>query len=141
MKHPPMPLHSFADLLAAARAEPEPQCLLLVFTARELPPDAAPAHRERFARGEGGALVPVICVDKRPEEIVSFAALRAEAELTGKGWDILFIAALSGRGGRPPESDESVQSLRIMVQQIRDGRISNFLTVDRKGDLIELRAG
>lgn len=136
-----MPLHDFSDLLAAARAEPEPQCLLLVFAARELPHDAAPAHRERFERGEGGALVPVLCVDKRPGEIADFAALRAESERAGKPWDILFVGALAGHGGRPPDDDAADQALRDMVQQIRTGRISRYATLNQAGEFVQLRAG
>lgn len=135
-----MSLHTFADLLVAARAEAEPQRLLLVFAAAELPRDATPAEREHFERGEGGALAPVICVDKRPEEIADFAALSAESALTGQHWDILFVAALGGRGGHPPGSDEAVQPLRMMVEQIKGGRIARFLAVDRSGELVQLQA-
>ena len=67
-----MEITSFDDLLHAARAQPEPQRLLFVFAGVELPDDATPAQRERFAAGQGGALVPMMCVDKRPEEIASF---------------------------------------------------------------------
>ena len=132
-------MQNFADLLAAARAESEPQRLLLVFAAAELPRDATPAEREAFERGEGGALAPTVCVDKRPEEIADFAALMAESEHTGQRWDILFVAAMSGRGGHPPTSDEAVQPLRMMVEQIKGGRIGRFLAVDREGDLVSLQ--
>lgn len=135
-----MLLHSFADLLLAARAEPEPQRLLLVFTTRELPHEAAPAHRASFERGEGGALAPVVCVDKTPEEIADFAALRDEAAHTGKDWDILFVGALAGHNGKLPNEERTDQALRGMVQQIRSGRISSYLTVDRNGELVQLRA-
>ena len=64
-----MEITSFDDLLHAASAQPEPQRLLFVFAGVELPDDATPAQRERFAAGQGGALVPMMCVDKRPEEI------------------------------------------------------------------------
>lgn len=130
----------FSDLLAAARAEPEPQRLLLVFAAAELPRDATPAERAAFERGEGGALAPVLCVDKRPEEIADFAALCAESEHTAQRWDILFVAAMSGRGGHPPNSDEAVQPLRMMVEQIKGGQIARFLAVDRTGQLVQLQA-
>ena len=64
-----MDISSFDDLLQAARMQPEPQRLLFVFAAVELPDDATPAQRARFEAGQGGALVPLMCVDKRPEEI------------------------------------------------------------------------
>ena len=48
-----MPLHDFSDLLQAARQQPEPQRLLLVFAAAELPRDASDEEKARFERGEG----------------------------------------------------------------------------------------
>ncbi|CDS53277.1 FIG00933811: hypothetical protein [Polaromonas sp. CG9_12] len=74
-----MDISTFDDLLQAARAQPDPQRLLFVFAGVELPDDATPAQRERFEAGQGGALVPLMCVDKRPDELASFAALVEEA--------------------------------------------------------------
>ena len=73
-----MEIQHFDDLLAAARAQAQPQRLLMVFVATELPEDASAEQRARFAEGEGGALVPLMCVDKTPEELDSFATLLAE---------------------------------------------------------------
>ena len=70
-----MDISSFDDLLQAARMQPEPQRLLFVFAAVELPDDATPAQRARFEAGQGGALVPLMCVDKTPQELASFEAL------------------------------------------------------------------
>ncbi len=136
-----MRITNFSDLLTAARGQPEPQRLLLVFAAAELPHDATPAERAAFERGEGGALAPVLCVDKRPEEIESFDALCEESRRTGIGWDILFVGALSGRGGHAPNTDEAVQPLRMMVEAIKAGRVAQFLAVDRDGDLVRLERG
>ncbi len=133
-------MQNFTDLLAAARAEPEPQRLLLVFAAAELPRDATPAERAQFERGEGGALALVVCVDKLADEIADFSALCAESERTGQRWDIVFVAAMSGRGGHAPNADEAVQPLRMMVEQIKGGHIARFLAVDRAGELVRLQA-
>lgn len=135
-----MALATFADLLEAACNQPQPQRLLLVFATRELPEEAAPAHRASFERGEGGALVPALCVDKRPEEIGDFTGLKTEADRLGKPWDVLFVAALDGRYGLPADEAETDRALRKVVQQVRSGRISEFVTVDRHGDFIQLRA-
>lgn len=134
-------VQSFDELVQAALTQPEPQRLLLVFAAAELPADASSAQRAAFARGEGGALTPVLCVDKRPEEIAGFTELCAESRQTGIGWDILFVAALPGRAGFAPNPDEAVQPLTMMVEQIRTGRIANFLAVDRVGNLVNLLHG
>lgn len=134
-----MSLQTFDDLLLAARRQSEPQRLLLVFAEAGLPDAAAPAQREAFERGEGGALAPVVCVDKRPEEIAGFDGLCREAQDAGVAWDVMFVAALAGRGGHPPNDDEAVQPLRLMVEQIRDGRIERFLAVGRDGRLLRLQ--
>jgi hypothetical protein len=133
-----MTLRNFSDLLQAARQQPEPQRLLFVFATAELPPDATAEEKARFERGEGGALAPKVCVDKTPNEIESFAALSEESMRTGVGWDILFVAALPGRGGFAPNSDEAVQPLRMMVEAIKSGRIGEFLAVNRQGELLTL---
>src|SRR5690606_23265631 len=130
-----MTLRTFADLLAAASQQDEPQRLLLVFAAAELPRDATAAERAAFERGEGGALAPVLCVDKMPDEIADFTALCEESRNTGIDWQILFVGALPGRGGHPPNSDEAVQPLQMMVEQIKGGSIAQFLAVDRDGAL------
>lgn len=134
-----MKLDTFDDLLRVARTQPEPQRLLLVFAVAELPPDAGEAERLAFVRGEGGALAPVVCVDKRPEEITSFAALAEESRDTGVDWQLLFVAAMPGRGGHPPNGDEAVQPMRMMVEQIKGGQIARFLVADRNGDLVQLQ--
>jgi hypothetical protein len=133
-------MQNFDDLIQTALAQPEPQRLLLVFAAAELPGDATPQQRAAFERGEGGALGPVLCVDKRPEEIGSFADLAAESAHTGMDWHILFVGALSGRAGHAPNADEAVQPLRLMVDAIKSGRVAQFLAVNRQGELIQLQA-
>ncbi len=54
-----MDISTFDDLLAAARAQPQPQRLLFVFAAIELPDDAtppsAPAFEQRPGRRAGAA--------------------------------------------------------------------------------------
>ncbi len=134
-----MTLNDFSDLLQASRAQPEPQRLLLVFASAELPRDATAEEKQRFERGEGGALAPTLCVDKAPDEIRDFAALVEESRQTSIDWDILFVAAMSGRGGHAPNSDEAVQPMQLMVEAIKGGRIGEFLAVDRNGDLVELQ--
>lgn len=134
-------METFDDVLAAARSQPEPQRLLLVFTRAECLPDATPAERAAFERGEGGALAPAVCVDKLPGEIASFEALMAESKAVIDDWRILFVAAMDGRGGHAPNADEAAQPLRMMVEQIKSGRVARFLAVGRDGRLVSLGRG
>ncbi|MGZ5725101.1 MAG: ribonucleotide reductase subunit alpha, partial [Caldimonas sp.] len=102
-----MTISSFDELLQAARSQEQPQRLLFVFAAAELPEDATAAQRARFEVGHGGTLTPLMCVDKTPDELPSFAALVAEAREFGRPWDIVFVAALSGSAGRGPSSADT----------------------------------
>lgn len=133
-----MSLTHFTDLLAMAKQQAEPQRLLLVFSRAELPADADDEQKNAFARGEGGALAPVLCVDKRPEDIQNFEDLVTESALTGLEWDILFVAAMSGRAGVPPNEDEAVQPLTMMVEAVKGGRIGQFAAINRSGELVSL---
>lgn len=129
---------SYSDLLKAANAEAEPQRLLFVFCRAELPDDASAAEKAAFSKGEGGALTPVVCVDKSPDEINDFQALVEESRQTGQAWDVVFVAAMSGRGGMAPSSDEAQQPLTMMVESIRLGHIGNYLPFDRAGQTVAL---
>lgn len=131
-------ISSYTDLLKAAGAEPEPQRLLFVFCRAELPDDASEAEKAAFANGEGGALTPVVCVDKAPEEVSDFDALVEESRQTGQSWDVVFVAAMSGRGGMKPSSDEAQQPLTMMVESIRLGHLGNYLPLDRTGQSVSL---
>ena len=96
---------AFDQLLRGAAAQPEPQRLLFVFATAELPDDATPAQRERYAAGGGGTLAPVICVDKGLAELMSFDALVAESREADAPWHVVFAAGLSGRNGQSPSAE------------------------------------
>jgi hypothetical protein len=129
-----MEISSFEDLLRAARAQPEPQRLLFVFAKAELPDDSTPEQRACFQAGKGGALIPLMSVDKAPEELDTFAALAAESREFGQDWAIVFVAGLSGRGGRAPTSAEADQSLQRMIEAIKTGAFGSFVPFDRQGN-------
>ena len=131
-------ISSYSDLIQASHSQQEPQRLLFVFCRAELPDEASPEERAAFERGEGGALTPVICVDKTPEEAPDFGALQEESRATGQSWDVVFVAAMSGRGGTPPSTDEAQQPLTMMVESIRLGHINNYLPLDTQGNAVSL---
>ena len=100
-----MNISSFDDLLRAAREQSEPQRLLFVFANAVLPDDSTPEQRARFEAGQGGALAPLMSVDKTPEALGTLAELVEESRQFGHDWAIVFAASLSGRGGRAPTSN------------------------------------
>jgi len=133
-----MNISNFDDLLRAARAQPEPQRLLFVFAHGVLPDDSTPEQRARFEAGEGGALAPLMAVDKAPEELGTFAALVEESRQFGTDWAIVFVASLPGRAGRPPTSKDADQPLQRMIESIKAGAIGSYLPFDRRGEPVLL---
>ena len=131
-------ISNYSELIAATKQEHEPQRLLFVFCRAELPDDATADERAAFKRGDGGALTPVICVDKTPAEVADFSQLVEESHSTGENWDVVFVAAMSGRGGVPPSSDETQQPMTMMVESIRMGHVGNYLPVDVNGEAVSL---
>ena len=128
-----MQLNDFSDFLAAARAQDEPQQLLFVFAAAELPQTHSPGQKKRFDAGGGGALTPVMCVDKTPAELPSFAALAEESRRTGQPWDMVFVAALPGRDGQSPADNDVERALKMMIDAVHRGAIDRFAAFDRDG--------
>ena len=128
-----MTLSNFDDLLRSAREQALPQRLLFVFATAGISDDATPEQRERFLAGEGGTLTPLMCVDKAADELPSFEALLAESRRAGPAWDIVFVAALSGSGGRSPTTGDAEAPLQRMVEAIKAGRVSGYIPFDVRG--------
>ncbi len=134
-----MSISHFDDLIAAALAQPDAQRLLLVFASVALPANASAAQRAAFAAGHGGELTPVMCVDKAPQELGSFADLLREAQQFGHDWGIVFAAGMAGSGGAAPGSEEAEPYLQQMVESIKEGMIDNFIAFNRDGKAVALR--
>jgi hypothetical protein len=137
-----MNIEHFDDLLRAARAQPQPQCLLLVFVQVELPEDSSDAERADFEAGQGGALVPVMCVDLAPDRIAvltGFEQLRAEADGRGAGWEMVLAGAMGGQAGRAPDDAAVGSALDRLVQRVQMGDIDGLIPFNRKGEALELR--
>lgn len=133
-----MHIASFTDLIKAARAQPQPQRLLFAFARAELPDGAGSAEQAAFAERRGGALAPVMCVDKRTDEISSFGALLEESRHTGADWDIVFVTTLSGQGGVVPTPAAAEAPLNLMVTCIHAGDLARFLAFGKDGELLHL---
>jgi hypothetical protein len=133
-----MDISNFDDLLRAARTQPDPQRLLFVFARAVLPDDSTPEQRARFEAGEGGALAPLMAVDRTPDDLGTFAALVEESRQFGTDWAVVFVASLSGRDGRAPTSKEADQPLQRMIESIKAGSIGSFIPFDRRGEPVQL---
>ncbi len=132
-----MTISSFDELLQASREQSEPQRLLFVFATAGLPDGATPAQHARFTAGQGGTLAPLMCVDRAPDEIVSFVTLVEQARQFGQPWDIVFVAALSGRAGSSPTAAQAEAPLQRMVEAIKSGDIGGFIPFDAQGQPIQ----
>lgn len=131
-----MSISSFEQLVDAALRQPEPQRLLFVFTQLELPEDASPEQRARFSAGAGGALTPVACLDRAPEELGTFDELLEESRQFVPEWAIVFVAALSGRDGAVPTAEEIEAPLMQMVESIKTGSIGTLIPFDTRGETV-----
>jgi hypothetical protein len=99
-----------------------------------LPDDSTAEQRARFQAGEGGTFVPLMSVDKKPDEMDTFAALVEESRQFGRDWAVVFVAGLSGRNGCAPTSTEADQSLQSMIEAIKTGAFGAFMPFDRRGN-------
>ncbi len=120
--------------MSVAKQQPEPQRLLFVFLRASLPDDHDRDEANRFQSGQGGALQPIMCVDKSLGELSTFAALVAEAERIDKDWHIVLVAGLAGRNGISPTSDDAEQPLKMMLHAVENGGdLSKYMAFDRDG--------
>jgi hypothetical protein len=132
-----MKISTFDDLLCAAREQADSQRLLFVFAKAGVPDDATREQRQRFQAGRGGTLTPLMCVDKTPDELVSFDALLEESRQFGQAWDIVFVAALPGTGSLAPTAAQAQEPLQRMVESIKCGAIGRFIPFDAYGEPVQ----
>ena len=128
---------NFAVLLRAAEQQEVPQRLLFVFVDTELPDEHNSEEAQRFHAGQGGALKPIMYVDKALHELKRFSDLVTESQQVGQSWQIVFVGALSGRNGQSPTSQEAQAALDMMVKSVQQGAVSKFLAFDKKGDPVQ----
>lgn len=135
-----MNISTFDDLLQAAGQQSQPQRLLFVFARAELPEGSTQEQRADFLQGHGGALVPVMAVDKLPHELPSFAALEQESRSFGQDWSMVFAAAMSGTGGEAPSSEAAEKPLQQMVEAIKAGSLGTYIPFNRQGEAVSLNS-
>jgi hypothetical protein len=133
-----MNISNYADLLKAAKQQPEPQRLLFVFTKPELPEGYTEAQNQGFQAGTGGVLTPQMCTDKALDELGDFSDLAKESRQMGQDWKIVFVACLAGRAGVMPSTEEAQDHLKTMVNFIQNGAISKYLAFDQDGAMVRI---
>ena len=128
----------YESLLSAAKQQAEPQRLLFVFLRASLPKDHMGDEAANFHSGQGGALEPVMCVDKTPDELGSFSDLMAESERIEGDWQLVMVGSLPGKNGVVPSSEEADQPLKMMMEVVQTGGdLSQYITFDRKGEPVQ----
>jgi hypothetical protein len=135
-----MDIAGFYDLLTAARQQPDPQRLLFVFAASDVAPDALQAQKDRYESGDGGELTPVLCVDKRPDELTTFAALVEESRNTDKDWRVVFVAAITDYAPTEPDRKRVDGVFDQIMRMIQAGTLGPLLAFDRSGDPLMFKA-
>lgn len=128
----------FQSLLEVARAEPDPQQFLFVFARSELPDEHDAQQVQRFQAGRGGALVPVMYVDKMPEELTTFAALVEESRQMSDNWQVVIVAILGGFNGQPPGPQQTEDAFRNLIGTLKaGGKMDQLLAFDRNGEPLQ----
>ncbi len=126
----------FDDFLTLASQQREPQRLLFVFAAAQLPDEHTEDEAQRFAQGQGGTLSPIMYVDKALHEVANFDALRNESRQMGRKWQIVFVGALDGHNGVMLSTEQAEQPLELMVKHIENGEVQRFLAFDQQGQTV-----
>lgn len=133
-----MNITCFDDLIAAARTQPTPQTLLMVFVDVELPPDSSADERERFEQGQGGSLTPRMCVDRAVAELSDWPSLAADADEQSRDWRMVMVAALSGTADQAPKAEAIEQALNRMVMGVHQGQVQGVVSFDRQGQAVRI---
>lgn len=128
--------------MPACTRQAEPQRLLFVFVGAEKPGEITPNRRVKESEmndtRKGGALTPLMCLDKLASELGTFASLIETSVPAELSWDIVFVAGASEKPEIKVSRKETEQILKGMNQLIEEGNIGRFLAFNRKGEIIQL---
>lgn len=128
----------FQSLLDAARGEPDPQQFLFVFARTELPDEHDSQQAQRFRSGQGGALVPVMYVDKMSGELTTFEDLVTESQQMSDNWQVVIVAILGGFNGQPPAPDQTEDAFKNLIGTLKaGGNMDQLLAFDRDGEPLQ----
>ncbi len=125
----------FKDLLTMTEAQEQPQRLMFLFA------NAESTNAKKSKKHQRGTITPVMCVDKKPEDLSNFSTLVKEADDIEKNWNFVFIASLSGENGIAPTEDQAEPFLNKMANDIETGNgIGRYVIFDREENPIELES-
>lgn len=120
---------NFQSLITAAKQQSQPQRLLFLFAKAE----AEDSKDSKSSKQQRGTLSPLMCVDKLPEELTSFAAFSDEADSISPEWDFMLAVGLSGQNGVAPTSDEAEPFLNQMIDNLTAGQdLTQYVIFDRE---------
>ena len=134
-----MNIENFEAFRDAALVQALPQRLPFVFAGAHLPDESSAQQRAQCKAGTGGALVPLMCVDKSPDELSTFDAFMQEAAQFGVEWKFVFAGAVARVVGHAMGHEETEVTLHRMVEAIKCGDFSNYLAFDRCGLPVKLK--
>lgn len=132
-------LESFDDLLAMARAEPDPCRLLTVLVKAET------AYRRRADENEAmmdeGLLQPVMVRDWAVTDDLCLADIVTGADSVTSDWRFLMTAILPGSRGTAPTPAECEPHLERMATALTIGAdLGAFVFFDREGGPVSIRS-
>ncbi|MBL4942106.1 MAG: ribonucleotide reductase subunit alpha [Colwellia sp.] len=128
-------MKTFKELLELTHQQEQPQRLIFLFAKAES------KNPKKSKKHQQGTISPVMCVDKLPEELTTFTALKKEADSIEKDWTFVFIASLSGENGMTPSQDDAEPFLNKMANDVQTGNnVSRYVIYDREENPIELEA-
>lgn len=133
-----MEIANYREFLQLVKTRPEPQRLLFVFTDAQLPDDASEHEREQFREREGAALTPILCGDRLATEMEGFSSLCREVEVTGRQWEVLFVSSITRGDGAMPTVADVEQFMKVMLEAIKQGKVSRFAAFNRDGELLRI---
>lgn len=128
---------NFKQLLDVAAEQDQPQRMLFLFAKAE-----SNKPKKKSKKQQRGAISPVMCVDKLPEDIESFQSLMEEADSVSKEWDFVIIAGLSGQNGIAPTTEDADPYLNQMTNHLASGGdLSQYVIFDREDNPVVVSAG
>tara|TARA_R110001592_G_scaffold324870_3_gene604608 strand:+ start:272 stop:661 length:390 start_codon:yes stop_codon:yes gene_type:complete len=126
---------NFQSLITAAKQQSQPQRLLFLFAKAE-------TEDTKQSNQQHGTISPLMCVDKLPEELTTFAAFSDEADDISPDWDFMLAVGLSGQNGEAPSSDDAEPFLNQMISNLTAGQdLSQYVIFDREDNPVLIQAG